>query len=102
MRILHIARNDLRIKLRDRGAIVSLFDEMNRTRTYTVPPGWTGTFGVPGVRTLDLTTLDPQSGAGPRSATASETPGFVPTRVVRMEIELFNGGAIDDLRFDPQ
>ena len=30
-----------------------------------------------------------------------ESPGFDANRVVRIEVELFDGGALDDLVYDP-
>jgi hypothetical protein len=82
------------------GASVILTDEHGATRTYTVPPGWTGTFGSqPGWKTLDLTTLADQVGNPPgfRLATASETAGYCADRVSTMVVHLTGFGAIDDL-----
>jgi len=82
------------------GASVILSDENGATRTYTVPPGWTGSFlSVPGWKTLDLTTLANQVGNAPgfRLATASETPGYLSNRVVGMVVHLPGFGAVDDL-----
>jgi len=83
------------------GATVTLIDAANRTRLYDVPAGWTGLFGSTAIRRLDLTTLAPQPGAGPHPAEAFEGPGFDARRVVRIEVELFDGGALDDLAYDP-
>lgn len=84
----------------NQGASVTLVDEAERTRIYAVEPGWTGPFGDAGPHALDLTTLAPQLGNGtPRLATASETPGFEATRVVRIVVHLTGFGAIDDLTF---
>src|SRR5262249_38726418 len=84
----------------NRGALVTLVDAANRTRTYTVPPGWTGGFGVPGARKLDLTKLTPQAGAGAQSATATQANGFAPKKGTGLEVELLGPGAIDDLVYD--
>src|SRR5262249_15837245 len=83
------------------GASVTLLDDANRTRIYSVAPGWPGPFGAASKRTLDPTPLLPQQGNGTRFAFASEMPGFDPARVVRIEVELFDGGAIDNLVYDP-
>jgi len=84
-------------------ARVTLSDTAGRTRVYAVPGGWTGDLvadGTPGFRTLDLATLAPQPGFA-ASATASESPGFDGTRVIRLEVVLGSSGAVDDLRWDP-
>ncbi|MSR63149.1 MAG: hypothetical protein EXS08_11965 [Planctomycetes bacterium] len=83
------------------GATVTLVDDANRTRLYDVPAGWTGLFGSTSIRKLALDTLAPKPGAGPYPAEAFETPGFDSRRVVRIEVELFDGGALDDLAYDP-
>ena len=83
------------------GATVTLIDEQGRTRLYDVPAGWTGPFRASHIRTLALDTLADQAGAGPYPALAYELPGFNPARVVRIEVELFDGGALDNLRYDP-
>jgi hypothetical protein len=85
------------------GALVRLIDEAGRTRVYDVPAGFTEdrvANGGTGLRKLHLTTLAPQPGFT-ASATAAEQAGFVPSRVVRIEIELASSGAIDDLVYDP-
>jgi hypothetical protein len=82
---------------------VILSDDAGRVRTYNVPRGWTGdrlTDGTSGVRTLDLQTLDPQPGFL-AAATAAETPGFAPDRVLRIEVRLGGSGAVDELRWCP-
>lgn len=82
---------------------VTLTDARGRARTYSAPPGWTedvAVHGGAGYRTLDLTTLDPQPGFL-AVATATEDPEFDGRAVVRLEIELFGSGAIDDLLYDP-
>jgi len=92
----------------DAGALqsvqVQLIDTSGRTRTYLVPARWTGDLlvdGPPAVRTLDLTTLLPQPGLG-STATASETSGFDPERVGRIEVLLGSSGALDQLRWFPR
>jgi hypothetical protein len=80
-------------------AILTLFDRSGATRTYFVPSGWTEdvvTHGLPGYRTLDLTTLAPQPGFL-ATATASESPGFSPTEVVRLRVRFMGSAALDDL-----
>ena len=83
------------------GATVTLFDGAMRTRVYTVPPGWTGTYGVPGFLTLDLTTLDPQvvNPPGFRVATVTQQNGFVPGDVLRIVVHLTGLGAMEELSF---
>jgi hypothetical protein len=84
----------------NRGASVTLIDEANRTRVYTVQPGWTGTYGNAGPHKLDLTTLAAQAGNGtPRLATAAETKGFLQDRVVRIVVHMTGYGAMDELEF---
>jgi hypothetical protein len=84
----------------NQGASVTLVDEAGRTRVYAVEPGWTGNYGDAGPHRLDLTTLAPQPGNGTsRFATASETPGFLQARVVRIVVHLTGYGAIDELEF---
>jgi len=82
------------------GASVILTDFSSLTRTYTVQPGWTGTFGgTPGWKTLDTTILSDQIGNAPgfRRATAVEDPGFDPNAAVKMVVHLTGRGAMDDL-----
>jgi hypothetical protein len=84
-------------------ASVTLLDSWGRVRVYDIPAGWTEdlvTHGPPGYRTLDLTTIVPQPGFQ-ATATASESSGFDPQSVVRIEIELGSSGAVDNLRWDP-
>jgi len=84
----------------NQGASVTLKDDGDRTRVYTVEPGWTGTYGNAGPWRLDLTTLAPQPGNGtPRFARATETPGFRADRVVELRVHMTGYGAIDDLSF---
>jgi len=85
------------------GTSVTLVDANGRTRTYDVPPGFTEDVHVThagGWRTLRLDTLAPQAGYV-ATATASEQPGFLDARVVRLEVRLSGSGAIDDLVYDP-
>ncbi|MEQ1892092.1 MAG: integrin alpha, partial [Planctomycetota bacterium] len=58
----------------NRGAEVHLVDAAGLVRNYVVPAGWTGRFGATHLRKLDLTTLDPQPGAGPYPAIAYQPP----------------------------
>jgi hypothetical protein len=85
----------------NQGAEVWLRDEAGGYRVYDVPAGWTGTFGSSALRRLDLVTLAPQAGNNGHLATASQTSAFDAARVVRIEVVLFNGGALDDLVYDP-
>ncbi len=80
-------------------AVLTLFDPLGRTRTFLVPAGWTrdvAVHGPPGFGRLDLTVLTPQPGFA-ASATATETRGFDPMRVVGMTVELSGPGALDTL-----
>ena len=80
-----------------------LTDAAGATRTYSVPGGWTRDVqvdGPPGYGTLDLTTLAPQPGFV-TTATATETPGFAPREVVRLEVTLAGSGAVDELVLRP-
>jgi hypothetical protein len=80
---------------------VVLTDVLGHTRSYLVPAGWTRDIaneGPPGVGTLDLTTLAPQPGFA-ATATSSETLGYIPGEVVRLEVELGGSGALDNLVF---
>jgi len=82
------------------GALVTLHDENGGTRVYVVEPGWTGTYGDAGPHRLNLTTLAPQPGNGtPRLATATESPGFLQARVVKLVVYLSGYGAVDELEF---
>jgi hypothetical protein len=81
------------------GVKIFLTDALGRARTYSVPNGWTediNTQGPPGFRTLDLTTLAPQPGFR-STATATSSPDFLASEVVRMEVELLGSAAIDNL-----
>lgn len=79
------------------GASVTLFDEENRTRVYSIQPGWTGPYGDAGPRRLDLATTAPQPGHASRLATASQTPGFRQDRVLKIVVHMTGFGAIDEL-----
>jgi hypothetical protein len=87
----------------NQSATVRLFDSGGRTRAYAVPARWTEDLlsdGAPAWRALDLATLDPQPGFA-ATATASESAGFEPRAVVRIEVVLGSSGAVDDLTWDP-
>jgi len=80
---------------------VTLFDVAGGTRVYSVPPRWTEDRlqdGPPGWRRLGLNRLDPQPGFL-STATVSESPGFDPRNVLRIEVHLGSSGAVDDLAF---
>jgi hypothetical protein len=80
-------------------ATVVLTDSSARTRTYSVPAGWTEDLvndGPTGWRTLNLTTLANQPGFA-ATATASEDAGFDGSAVVRITVALAASGAVDDL-----
>ncbi|MEM9380885.1 MAG: hypothetical protein AAGB93_13110 [Planctomycetota bacterium] len=84
-------------------ATVRLFDAYGRTRTFTIPDGWTEDIsfdGGLGYRTLDLRSLAPQRGFQ-AIATGTEDAGFFDVSVVRMEIELSGSGAVDGFAFLP-
>jgi hypothetical protein len=76
--------------------VVTLTDFSALTRTFTVPPDWTGNGGV---GNLDLTTLAAQPGFN-SSATAVEDLGFDPNAVVSMTFDLGGSGGIDNLHFE--
>jgi len=85
-------------------AAVTLLDTAGRTRTYSIPAGWTEDLvsdGPPGFRTLDLTTLAPQPGFA-ATATATEAAGFDARAVVRIEVLFGSSGALDNLRWAPR
>ncbi len=78
---------------------VTMTDSSARTRTFTVPAGWTEDLvqdGPTGWRTLDLTTLANQPGYA-STATAVEDAGFDATQVVQIAVALGGSGAVDDL-----
>lgn len=82
------------------GSYVTLVDEDERTRVYTIEPGWTGPYGNAGPHLLDLTRTDPQPGNGtPRFARAVEQPGFLQDRVIRIVVRMTGYGALDELTF---
>ena len=80
---------------------VTLFDDAGLTRVYDVPSGWTGdvfTEGPPGYRSLFLNSLADQAGFQ-STASVSETAGFRPVAVVRLEIQFDGSGGVDNLTF---
>jgi hypothetical protein len=82
------------------GASVTLTDEANRTRVYSIEPGWTGPYGDAGPHRLDLTTLAPQPGNGTvRWARAVESPGFQQDAVTKIVVHMTGYGAVDELVF---
>ena len=84
--------------------LLTLSDADGNERTYTVPVGWTEAValdGPPGIRTLDLRTLDSQPGFL-STATVVESPGFDPRRTVSLSVSLGGSGALDNLRYDPR
>jgi len=94
---------DIDMGMREMSSVV-LIDVLGHTRTYLVPPGFTGDrvlAATSGVRTLDLTTLDPQPGFA-STATASEQPGFDPNLVLVLEVRIGGSGAVDGLLFEPR
>ena len=81
---------------------LTLFDSLGAVRTFYVPSGWTEDLvidGPPGFRTLDLTTLQPQPGYL-AVATATESPGFNPSAVVRINVNFFGSAGMDNLRWN--
>jgi len=83
---------------------LTLFDQEFDTRTFVVPGGWTGDRfldGPPGFGTLDLTTLVPQPGFT-ATATTTESDGFDPLLVVRLEVSMAGSGAVDNLALNTQ
>jgi hypothetical protein len=82
-------------------ALVTLVDLMGRTRSYHVPPGWTGDAFVDpsaGWGRLDLRTLADQPGFV-STAVAVQMPGFVPEAVVELRVALSGSGGLDEVRF---
>lgn len=72
---------------------LTLTDYSSETRTYTVPPDWTGNGGV---ETLDLTIT---SGQTPFSSTATgvdSSGAYDPNAVVSMTVEMGGSGALDN------
>ena len=93
---------DIDIGIQD--ALVTLVDSQGRSREYLCPSGWTRDRvldGPPGYAVLDLTTLADQPGFV-ATATASETMGFDPTDVVRIEAFFTSSAGLDDLVVCPQ
>jgi len=83
------------------GANVQLFDTNNRTRSYQVDVGYTGSVAAGmGRRTLDLQTLIRQLGVQ-GAATVTESVGFDSDEVRRIEVTFVGSGAIDSLRLRP-
>lgn len=81
-------------------AFVTLYDTLNRQRTYYIPGGWTGdlALGGTGVGTLDLTVITPQPGFA-STATCTEDQNFDPDGVLMMVVEMTGSGAIDNVQF---
>jgi hypothetical protein len=77
---------------------VVLTDADGRTRTFTVPAGWTEDLvddGAPGYRTLEL--LLPLAQPGFASvATAVEDAGFDESRVTELRVNLGSSGGVDN------
>ena len=81
---------------------VELFDDAGEVRTYLVPGGWTADLvvqGASGRRKLNLRTLNDQAGYL-STATASQSTGFDPKTVVRLDVQLSSSGAVDHLVLD--
>ncbi|MCP3920100.1 MAG: hypothetical protein GY711_31630 [bacterium] len=84
-------------------ATVRLTDLEGRTRTYDVPNGFTADGLLEpqlAVRTLSLSTLDPQPGVS-ATATATEDPDFDAGLVTGIEVMLASSGAVDGVRWVP-
>jgi hypothetical protein len=80
---------------------VVLTDAGGKTRTYTVPGGWTGdlvTNFTSGMGTLNLTVLAPQPGFA-SVATAVEDAGFDAAAVLQIDVNLGGSGAVDNLNW---
>ena len=85
----------------NQGVSVVLTDCEARTRTYTVPGGFTediASQGPPGYRVLDLTTLASQAGF---AATATEMADFDPQCVVKMTVTVASSAGLDNLEYCP-
>ncbi|MEM8835252.1 MAG: hypothetical protein AAGD00_05480 [Planctomycetota bacterium] len=84
-------------------AWVRLFDSQGESRVYFVPLNWTfDVLSQPmGWDTLDLTSTSPQLGEGGTSTTVTETSGFDPLDVVRLEVEFDGSAGLDNLSFIP-
>jgi hypothetical protein len=82
-------------------ASVVLTDGAARTRTYTVPGGWTANGpGALAVGTLDLTATGPQPGVA-ATATVSTQSGFDADDVRQVKVRFGSSGACDNLRYCP-
>ncbi len=93
--VLSIDLIDIDLPAPTQNASVVLTDHNGKTRTYSVPAGWTGNGGV---GTLDLQTLAPQPGVS-STATATQQPGFDATNVGQVKVTLGSSGAVDNLSF---
>ena len=85
------------------GVTVTLLDSGGKTRTFSVPPGWTRDLlndGPPSFQTLDLETLAPQAGFL-FSATAVEDPGFNPAKVIQAKVTFGGAQDMDNFCFCP-
>jgi hypothetical protein len=82
----------------DPASSVVLTDGAGKTRTYTLPPNWTGdvTVSGPGIGSLDLTTLAAQPGWG-SSATATQQAGFDGENVVRIRVNCGGSMGVDNV-----
>jgi len=83
------------IGLGEHPARVRLLDADGRTRSFSVPAGWTSP-ACSG--TLDLASLAPQPGFS-AAATGDEDPGFRPRAVVGLEVTFSGPAALDEVRF---
>ena len=82
---------------------VLITDRAGRTRSYSVPSGWTEDIaldGPPGFRTLYMLGLSDQPGFL-SVATAQEDLGFDELSVVELCVRLGGSGAVDNLLFSP-
>jgi hypothetical protein len=78
---------------------VVLTDVNGFTRTYTVPANWTGDVvsdGPPGFGTLLFTVTSPQAGFA-SSVTAVEDPGYDPTAVMQIDVNMGGSAGVDNL-----
>jgi hypothetical protein len=95
-----IALIDIDASPLEAGSVV-LTDVAGAQRVYDVPPQWTGDIAVDGgtgFGVLDLQDTAPQPGLA-STVTASETAGFDPSAVVRIEVNLGRSGGVDDLKW---
>ena len=83
----------------DNDSTVTLTDSSLKTRTYSVPGGWTA--NGPGALAVGLLSLNASgnqpSGAGGPDATESTQAGFDPTDVIKIVVRLGSSGAVDNL-----